>query len=136
MPTEKKKLALRKGESPSRMREKLIDYVRRAYGEDVASQIPHELRYVCFEPDFCLIYTSIEFSEEKLALIYEGAWIATYTKGLVVPSISFSSKVFSVKGPIAAIEVNEQGVKAFYMEMTFYPLVLFELFRRSSEYMQ
>lgn len=113
MPVEKEKLTLRKGKLPSKIREELVDYVRRAYGEDVASQIPHKLRYVCFEPDFCLIYAPIGLSEEKLTLIYEGAWIATYTRGLVVPSIPFSSKVFSVKGPAVAIEVSEQGVKAF-----------------------
>ncbi len=113
MPTQKKKLEFKQGRLPSKLRDRLADFVRKLYGEEFIDLIPVNLKYVCFERDLCLIYEKPLRGLDNLTVLFNAPWIAIYVNKHVLPSIPLVARIYREKGVRAAIVVKEQGVKAF-----------------------
>jgi len=113
MPAQKKRLELKQGILPRKIRERLVDFVVGSYGSEFNDLIPINLRYICFGRDLCLIYEGTTMQNNGLTILFNGPWIGIYVKKHILPSIPLVTRIYREKGLRAAIIARDQGVKAF-----------------------
>lgn len=123
MSSREKKISFRKGLLSKSMIEKLKIIIRDHYEVDPSRYIESVLKYLCIN-ELCIIYSS---SKPDKSIIYEGSWIALYSKKTLAPSIPLVKAIYREHGIKAAIIVAEKGVKTFLYGKDILPESIIEI---------
>lgn len=106
-----KKINLKTGLLPQKLRMMLDEYLYEALDAEPREYLPGKLYYTCFDK-LCIIHGGAGkyWSATRL---YSGEWIGIIIHGKPYPSPIIYEKIYGSRGVRAAIVVKDKGAKAF-----------------------